>query len=303
MNEDQSRSAASKEGGQSSTWLERLSQALLIEPKDREQLTTLLRNAQQRNLLDADALSMIEGVMEVSEMQARDIMIPRSQMVVVSQDTPPDEFLPVIIDSAHSRFPVIGDNRDEVVGILLAKDLLSYYAQADRDGFNIRDILRPAVFIPESKRLNVLLKEFRANRNHMAIVVDEYGGIAGLVTIEDVLEQIVGEIEDEHDFEEDLYIVKHSDTRYTAKALTPIEDFNAQFNTEFSDGEFDTIGGLLISKFGHVPKRGEETIIARFKFKVLRADSRRIHLLQVILLDPSQIAEEQQPADIAANRM
>lgn len=303
MNDDQSRSAASKEGGQSSTWLERLSQALLIEPKDREQLTTLLRNAQQRNLLDADALSMIEGVMEVSEMQARDIMIPRSQMVVVSQDTPPDEFLPVIIDSAHSRFPVIGDNRDEVVGILLAKDLLSYYAQADREGFNIRDILRPAVFIPESKRLNVLLKEFRANRNHMAIVVDEYGGIAGLVTIEDVLEQIVGEIEDEHDFEEDLYIVKHSDTRYTAKALTPIEDFNAQFNTEFSDDEFDTIGGLLISKFGHVPKRGEETVIDRFKFKVLRADSRRIHLLQLILLDPSQIAEEQQPADIAANRM
>jgi magnesium and cobalt transporter len=303
MNDDQSRSAASREGGQSSSWLERLSQALLIEPKDREQLTTQLRNAQQRNLLDADALSMIEGVMEVSEMQARDIMIPRSQMVVVSQDTPPDEFLPVIIDSAHSRFPVIGDNRDEVVGILLAKDLLSYYAQADRDGFNIRDILRPAVFIPESKRLNVLLKEFRANRNHMAIVVDEYGGIAGLVTIEDVLEQIVGEIEDEHDFEEDLYIVKHSDTRYTAKALTPIEDFNAEFNTEFSDDGFDTIGGLLISNFGHVPKRGEETTIDRFKFKVLRADSRRIHLLQVILLDPSQIAEEQQPADIAANRM
>jgi len=303
MNEDQSRSAASREGGQSSSWLERLSQALLIEPKDREQLTTLLRNAQQRNLLDADALSMIEGVLEVSEMQARDIMIPRSQMVVVREDVSPDEYLPVIIDSAHSRFPVIGDSRDEVVGILLAKDLLSYYAKTDRENFNIRDILRPAVFIPESKRLNVLLKEFRSNRNHMAIVVDEYGGIAGLVTIEDVLEQIVGEIEDEHDFEEDLYIVKHSDKRYTAKALTPIEDFNAEFNAEFSDEEFDTIGGLLINKFGHVPSRGEETTIGRFKFKVLRADSRRIHLLQVILLDHSEIAEEQLPADIASNRM
>jgi magnesium and cobalt transporter len=303
MNDDQSRSAASKEGGQSSTWLERLSQALLIEPKDREQLTTLLRNAQQRNLLDADALSMIEGVLDVSEMQARDIMIPRSQMVVVKQDVPPEEFLPVIIDSAHSRFPVIGDNRDEVIGILLAKDLLSYYAQADRQSFNIRDILRPAVFIPESKRLNVLLKDFRANRNHMAIVVDEYGGIAGLVTIEDVLEQIVGDIEDEHDFEEDLYIVKHSDTRYTAKALTPIEDFNTEFNAEFSDDEFDTIGGLLISKFGHVPARGEETTIGRFNFKILRADSRRIHLLQVTLHDLSQISEDQQPADIASNRM
>jgi magnesium and cobalt transporter len=246
---------------------------------------------------------MIEGVLEVSEMQARDIMIPRSQMVVVREDVSPDEFLPVIIDSAHSRFPVIGDNRDEVVGILLAKDLLSYYAKNHRENFDIRDILRPAVFIPESKRLNVLLKEFRANRNHMAIVVDEYGGIAGLVTIEDVLEQIVGEIEDEHDFEEDLYIVKHNDTRYTAKALTPIEDFNAEFNAEFSDEEFDTIGGLLISKFGHVPSRGEETTIGRFKFKVLRADSRRIHLLQIILLDYSEIAEEHQPADIASNRM
>ena len=303
MNDDQSRSAAPKEGGQSSSWLERLSQALLIEPKDREQLTSLLRSAQQRNLLDADALSMIEGVLEVSEMQVRDIMIPRSQMVVVSQDSQPEEFLPVIIDSAHSRFPVIGDNRDEVIGILLAKDLLSYYARADRENFNIRDFVRPAVFIPESKRLNVLLKDFRANRNHMAIVVDEYGGIAGLVTIEDVLEQIVGEIEDEHDFEDDLYIVKHSDSRYTAKALTPIEDFNSEFNADFSDEEFDTIGGLLINKFGHVPKRGEETTIGRFKFKALRADSRRIHLVQVILLDPSQLAEEQQPADIAANRM
>ena len=303
MNDDQSRSAASKEGGQPSTWLERLSQALLIEPKDRDQLASLLRNAQQRNLLDADALSMIEGVLEVSEMQARDIMIPRSQMSVVRQDVPPEEFLPVILESAHSRFPVIGDNRDEVIGILLAKDLLGYFAQSERGNFNIRDVLRPAVYIPESKRLNVLLKDFRANRNHMAIVVDEYGGIAGLVTIEDVLEQIVGDIEDEHDFEEDLYIVKHGENRYTAKALTPIEDFNEEFNTNYSDDEFDTIGGLLISKFGHVPARGEETTIDRFKFKVLRADSRRIHLLQLTLIDNVASAGEQKPADVASNRM
>jgi magnesium and cobalt transporter len=299
MSEGQSRSAASKEGGQQISWLDRLSQALLIEPKDREQLTLLLRNAQQRNLLDADALTMIEGVLEVAEMQVRDIMIPRSQMVVVSDDVSPEEFLPVVIESAHSRFPVIGDNRDEVIGILLAKDLLAYFTQQERENFNIRDILRPAVFIPESKRLNVLLKEFRANRNHMAIVVDEYGGVAGLVTIEDVLEQIVGDIEDEHDFAEDLFIVKHTESRYTAKALTPIDEFNKEFGTDFSDDEFDTIGGLLISKFGHVPARGEETAIGRFKFKVLRADSRRIHLLQLSIQQDSGASEDQQSADVA----
>jgi magnesium and cobalt transporter len=299
MNEGQSRHAASKEGGQQISWLERLSQALLVEPKDREQLTTLLRNAQQRNLLDADALSMIEGVMEVSEMQVRDIMIPRSQMVVVGHDVPPEEFLPIVIESAHSRFPVIGDNRDEVIGILLAKDLLAYFTQQDREGFNIRDILRPAVFIPESKRLNVLLKEFRASRNHMAIVVDEYGGVAGLVTIEDVLEQIVGDIEDEHDFAEDLYIVRHNDVRYTAKALTPIEEFNNEFGTDFSDEEFDTIGGLLINQFGHVPVRGEETTVGRFKFKILRADSRRIHLVQITVLSEVEEEQEKSSAGIA----
>ena len=299
MSEDQSRSAVPKEGEQQTSWLDRLSQALLIEPKDREQLTTLLRNAQQRNLLDADALAMIEGVLEVSEMQVRDIMIPRSQMVVVSQEVPPEEFLPVVIESAHSRFPVIGDNRDEVVGVLLAKDLLAYFTKQDRESFNIRDILRPAVFIPESKRLIVLLKEFRANRNHMAIVVDEYGGVAGLVTIEDVLEQIVGDIEDEHDFSEDLFIVKHNDTRYTAKALTPIEEFNEQFDSNFSDDEFDTIGGLLINKFGRVPSRGEETSIDRFKFKILRADSRRIHLLQITLIKESEGENQPRSAGVA----
>ena len=222
MNEGRSRRAASRDGGQQRNWFEILSQALTREPKDRIELTRLLRDAQQRNLLDFDALSMIEGVLEVSEMQVRDVMIPRTQMVVINIEDTPEQILPLIVESAHSRFPVIGDNRDEVLGILLAKDLLPYFVKKEQQTLNIRDLLRPAVFIPESKRLNVLLRDFRANRNHMAIVVDEYGGIAGLVTIEDVLEQIVGDIEDEHDIEEDMFIIKHSDTRYTVKALTPI---------------------------------------------------------------------------------
>ncbi|HEY5604525.1 MAG TPA: transporter associated domain-containing protein [Gammaproteobacteria bacterium] len=281
MNEDRSRSAASSDEGPQRNWFDILSQALLREPKDRTELTRLLRDAQQRNLLDLDALTMIEGVLEVSEMQVRDVMIPRTQMAVININDTPEQFLPVIIESAHSRFPVIGDNRDEVLGILLAKDLLPYFAQKDQQEFTIRDQLRPAVFIPESKRLNVLLRDFRANRNHMAIVVDEYGGIAGLVTIEDVLEQIVGDIEDEHDFDEDTFIIKHSDKRYTVKALTPIEEFNEQFSVNFPEDEFNTVGGLLIQKFGRMPKRGEATTIEGFRFKVLRADSRRIYLLQV----------------------
>ncbi|MDH5323901.1 MAG: CBS domain-containing protein [Gammaproteobacteria bacterium] len=296
MNDINSSSAVSKDGRQRPSWLERFSQALMIEPKDREQLITILRNARKRNLLDIDALPMIEGVLDVSEMQVRDVMIPRAQMVVVNQDVPPEEFLPIIVESAHSRFPVIGDSRDEVVGILLAKDLLPYFADKEQE-FNIRDMLRPAVFIPESKRLNVLLREFRASRNHMAIVVDEYGGVSGLVTIEDVLEQIVGDIEDEHDFEHDLYIVKHSDNRYTVKAITPIDEFNSEFDTSLCDDEFDTIGGLLSQEFGRVPARGEEASIGRFKFKVLRADSRRAHLLQMSVDDGNGTQVE----DLASN--
>lgn len=292
MNDINSTSAASKERRQRLGWLERFSQAMLIEPKDRDQLLILLRSAQKRDLLDIDALSMIEGVLNVSQMQVRDVMIPRPQMIVVNQDVPPEEFLPIIVESAHSRFPVIGDNRDEVVGILLAKDLLPYFAKPETTEFNIRDMLRPAVFIPESKRLNVLLKDFRSSRNHMAIVVDEYGGVAGLITIEDVLEQIVGDIEDEHDFEHDLYVVKHSEERYTVKAVTPIDEFNEQFATHFSDEEFDTIGGLLIKEFGRVPKRGEEASIGRFRFKVLRADSRRTHLLQLTLVSDAETGQE-----------
>lgn len=300
MNEGRSRRAASRDGGQQRNWFEILSQALTREPKDRIELTRLLRDAQQRNLLDFDALSMIEGVLEVSEMQVRDVMIPRTQMVVINIEDPSEQFLPLIVESAHSRFPVIGDNRDEVLGILLAKDLLPYFAQKEQQSLSIRDLLRPAVFIPESKRLNVLLRDFRANRNHMAIVVDEYGGIAGLVTIEDVLEQIVGDIEDEHDIEEDMYIIKHSETRYTVKALTPIEEFNEQFSVDFPESEFDTIGGLLIQNFGRMPKRGEVTTIDGFRFKVLRADSRRIYLLQITLIDEDK---EEQSTDVAEQNL
>lgn len=300
MNEGRSRRAASRDGGQQRNWFEILSQALTREPKDRIELTRLLRDAQQRNLLDFDALSMIEGVLEVSEMQVRDVMIPRTQMVVINIEDPTEQFLPLIVESAHSRFPVIGDNRDEVLGILLAKDLLPYFAQKKQQTLSIRDLLRPAVFIPESKRLNVLLRDFRANRNHMAIVVDEYGGIAGLVTIEDVLEQIVGDIEDEHDIEEDMFIIKHSDTRYTVKALTPIEEFNEQFSVDFPESEFDTIGGLLIQNFGRMPKRGEVTTIDGFRFKVLRADSRRIYLLQITLVDEDK---ENQSADVTEQNL
>ncbi len=271
------------------TWLERLSDALLREPTDREQLVSILRDAVERELIDTDALSMIEGVLQVSEMQVREIMIPRSQMAVVEGSLKPEEFLPMVLQTAHSRFPVIGDNKDEVLGILLAKDLLGYFARLDGgSAFDLREVLRPAVFIPESKRLNVLLKDFRANRNHMAIVVDEYGGVSGLVTIEDVLEQIVGEIEDEHDFDDDIFIVKHTDTTFIVKALTPIEDFNEQFTTQFSDQEFDTIGGLVMRQFGRLPKRGESIDIEDLRFKVLRADNRRVHLLQVTLLKKSK---------------
>lgn len=263
--------------GPKHSWLERLSSLLSREPEDREELIEILHAAFEKNLLDADALAMIEGVMQVSEMQVRDIMIPRSQMDVIDITDPPEKFIPFVIEAAHSRFPVIDENKDDIIGILLAKDLLRYYAGED---FNVRDMLRPAVFIPESKRLNVLLKDFRSNRNHIAIVVDEYGGVAGMVTIEDVLEQIVGDIEDEYDYDEDEdNIFQDTRGRYRIKALTGIADFNDALGTSFSDEEFSTIGGLVISKFGHLPKRGEQIIFDHLKFIVLRADSRRVHSL------------------------
>jgi magnesium and cobalt transporter len=208
-------------------------------------------------------------------------MIPRAQMVVLQRDMSIQEVLPIVVDSAHSRYPVVGENRDEVIGILLAKDLLPYFQLGTQDKFNLRDIMRPAAFIPESKRLNVLLKEFRASRNHIAIVVDEYGGVAGMVTIEDVLEQIVGEIEDEHDYDDDIYIMERNAHHATVKAITPIEDFNEHFDAKFSDEEFDTIGGLILSKLGHLPKRGERVQLGGFSFKILRADGRRVYLIQV----------------------
>ena len=275
------------------SWSARIRQALLRVPADNEQLVELLRSAQDKNLFDADALAMIEGVLQVDDMQVRDIMIPRSQLVMLDRDTSPAVLLRTIVESGHSRFPVIGESRNEVVGVLLAKDLLLYAFERTDDHLNIRDILRPAIFVPESKRLNVLLKEFRSSRNHMAMVVDEYGGVAGMVTIEDVLEQIVGEIEDEHDVEEEDIIRKHSEVHYTIKALTPVEDFNEYLNTDLPDDEFDTIGGLVVHQIGHLPKRGERIVMGNLLFKVLRADSRRIHMLQLTVL-PRPVEIQQQ---------
>lgn len=264
------------------TWLERLSQAFTGEPNSRAELIELLRSAEQRALLDSEALSIIEGAMTVSDMQAREIMIPRSQMTVVRMDMMPDELLPLVIESGHSRFPVIGESPDDVVGILLAKDLLPLALLDKHARFNMKDLLRPCTAIPESKRLNVLLQEFKATRNHLAVVYDEYGGVSGMVTIEDVLEQIVGEIEDEYDFEEEDFIKKHADDNFVVKALTTVDDFNAFFGSRFSDDEFETIGGLVVHHFGHLPRREEKVDIEGFQFTVLNADNRRVHLLRLM---------------------
>ena len=259
--------------------LERLSAMLLREPEDREQLVALLHSAYERDLLDADALSMMEGVMQVAEQQVHEIMIPRAQMDVIDISQPPEQFIPFVIETAHSRFPVIDGNKDNIIGILLAKDLLRYYAG---EAFNVRDMLRPAIFVPESKRINVLLRDFRGNRNHIALVVDEYGGVCGMVTIEDVLEQIVGDIEDEYDFDEDEdNLIPDGVGNWRVKAVTEIEDFNAALGTDFSDEEFDTIGGLVLKAAGQLPKRGDSIPIGDFMFTVLRADSRRLHSLLV----------------------
>ena len=274
------------------TLLERLSAFLSREPDDREELVKLLHGAFEHKLLDADALSIIEGALQVSEMTVRDIMIPRAQMDVVSIDDEPAQFIPLVLETRHSRFPVIGENKDDVVGILLAKELLNYYTNPET--FKLHDTLRPVVFVPESKRLNVLLRDFRANRNHIAIVVDEYGGVSGLVTIEDVLEQIVGDIEDEYDFDEaEDNIIAEANGRFRVKAQTEIAAFNEKFASDFSDEAFDTVGGLVLQAFGRLPKRGETTTIENFRFRVIRADSRRIYTLQVDKLAPSP---EEEPA-------
>jgi hemolysin (HlyC) family protein len=260
--------------------LERLSALLMREPGDRGELTQLMRSAYSRNLLDADALSIIEGALTVSEMAVRDIMVPRAQVDFIDINEPVEKFVKQVIATAHSRFPVIDQNRDDVIGVLLAKDLLRFYAGEEE--FNVREMLRPAVFVPEAKRLNVLLREFRASRNHMAIVIDEYGGVAGLVTIEDVLEQIVGDIEDEYDFDEASdNILPEPGGRHRVKALTQIADFNAAFGTHLSDEAADTIGGYLIKHLGRLPKRGESVVIEGLRFQVLRADSRRVYTLLV----------------------
>ena len=258
---------------------ERLSALLMREPEDREQLIALLHSARERDLLDAEALAMIEGVLQTSELAARDIMVPRAQMDLIDIGDPIEKFLPFVIQTAHSRFPVIDQSRDEIIGILLAKDLLRVYAGEE---VRVREMLRPAVFIPESKRLNDLLRQFRANRNHIAIVVDEYGGVSGLVTIEDVLEQIVGEIDDEFDFDEaEDNIFTDKDGRHRVRALTEVADFNRHFGAGLPEDEADTVGGLVINRLGRVPKRGEVVSIAGFKFQVLRADSRQVHILRV----------------------
>jgi magnesium and cobalt transporter len=261
-------------------WLDRLSNLLLREPEDREELVELLHSAFQRNLLDADALGMIEGVLSVSELTVGDVMIPRSQMDVIREADPIDRILPMVIDSGHSRFPVIGDDRDDVIGILLAKDLLRYFHNPET--FSLANTLRPAVFVPESKPLNVLLKDFRSTRNHLAVAVDEYGGVAGLVTIEDVIEQIVGDIEDEFDFDDaEDQIVPVRGQRFRVNALTEIDTFNQYFDTHFVSGDMDTVGGLVIAMFGHVPKRGDTQESEGMRFTVLKADSRRLHTLLV----------------------
>ena len=256
------------------SWIDKITLLFSSEPRNRDDLEDVLSIAAENEVIDEDARSIMEGAMQVSDMQARDIMIPRAQMVVIKSDNTLEEILPQIIRSAHSRYPVVGESTDDVLGML-------QILKADSDEFDIQDLLRPTMVVPESKRLNVLLREFRENRNHMAIVIDEYGGVAGLVTIEDVLEEIVGEIEDETDAAVDPFIRKISTDDFFIKALTPIEEFNRYFNAEFSDEEFDTIGGLVIQAFGHMPARNETTTVGDFEFKVINADQRKIHSLRM----------------------
>jgi magnesium and cobalt transporter len=281
-------SERSSNGSQPQEWRKRVCRFLGREPQTKEQLVELLQDAKQRALLDADALGMIEGVLQVSDLRVEDIMIPRAEMVSVRRDDSLKRIMEIAVESAHSRFPVTGEDKGEVLGILLAKDLLAFCIESGRpSGFNIRDHLRNAVFVPESKRLNVLLKEFRSSRNHMAIVVDEYGAASGLVTIEDVLEQIVGDIEDEHDHDEGAFIFKRGKGEYTLKARTTVEDFNEYFGSRLDESDFDTIGGLVVNTFGRLPARGERTEIGGFRFTVMRADSRKLHLLTVRPIHPA----------------
>ena len=281
MSEDQSSNGSGKK-----TWVEKIGAALSHQPRDRDQLLEILNIACEQGIVNSDALAMMEGALDVSETQVRDAMIPRSQMVVVHNDSDLEEFLPRILESGHSRFPVIGEDKDEVVGILMAKDLLPHLASGG-EKFDLADAIRPAVVIPESKRLNVLLRDFRVSRNHMAIVVDEYGGVSGLITIEDVLEEIVGEIDDEYDEEEEALILQVAENRYQVQALTPIDDLNDQFDSNLSDDDYGTVGGLLLAEFGRVPEYDDVVTLGdRFEFRVIKADSRRIITLEMNVFGP-----------------
>jgi magnesium and cobalt transporter len=276
MSEDQS-----SNGSGPKTWMGRIGKVFTSEPRDREELKELITDSCEKGILDAEVAAMMDGALAVSEMQVRDAMIPRSHMVVIPLEIPLNESLSMILESGHSRFPVIGEDRDEVEGILLAKDLLRGYAQGSGT-LDLKSLVRPAVVIPESKRLNILLRDFRASRNHMAIVVDEYGGVSGLITIEDVLEEIVGEIDDEHDEEEEAPIKTLGKNLFQVNALAEVEDFNETFDCDFSDEGYDTVGGLLLAEFGRVPERGEEVVLAeRFQFRVTAADNRRIIMLEM----------------------
>lgn len=269
-----------------SSWLMRLKHFLQLEPQNKEQLISLLRDAQIRALIDAETLAMIEGVILFSQMKVRDIMLPKKQMTCIAEETELKDIISIVSQSGHSRFPVTGDNKDEVIGILHAKDLLRFQAQESSD-FDIQDVMRQATFVPESKRLDSLLSEFRSNRNHMAIVVDEYGAVSGFVTLEDIIEQIIGDIEDEFDIDEESYIKSHGDNHYMIKAHMPIEEFNEQLQANFSDESYDTIGGIVMTNFGYLPKRGEVITIDQFEFKIVNADARHIKLLECIDLRPN----------------
>ncbi len=261
------------------SWWRQLKTTLSNSPQDSHALIEILRDSESRNIVNPDVLVMLEGAIHVSEMQVRDVMVPRVQMTVINHDAKPDEIIHIVIDSGHSRFPVVSDDQDDVLGILLAKDLLSCFVDNGANAFDIEDLMRPAVFTPESKRLNVLLRDFRTNRNHMAMVVDEYG-IAGLVTIEDVIEEIIGEIEDEHDIDEEEYIRQDGSHLYTVEGFTPIDDFNHYFGTQIEDQDYDTVGGLITHAFGYLPKRSETIEFEGYQVKVLHADKRRVHSLQ-----------------------
>lgn len=278
MTEDQSRKDSDTENQKS--WLSKLANLFTDEPQNRDDLLQILKEAHENGLLDIDALNMMKGALKVSDLQVRQVMIPRAQMVVIPLTSNIEEVLPIIVESGHSRFPVVGEDKDELEGILLAKDVLKSFVKDEKD-FNLKEILRPAVVIPESKQVNILLNEFRTTRNHMAIIIDEYGGVAGLVTIEDILEVIVGEIDDEYDDHEDPYIMKIQEDVYRINALTTIAEFNEAFELAFDDAEFDTIGGLVASEAGRLPETGEEILVGDLLFKIIKSDKRRVEFVEV----------------------